>query len=322
MTVCKQLSPEIVYLSGYGRSGSTLLDRILSQHDNILSSGEIRHTLLNIQKKNVFCSCGNQISSCKIWRVLSDRLLSWMKKVRINAQEMFSIQDKFEKRSQFFKLFLFWNRPRPISMELLLYRQYENLLFSEFSRCQGGCQYVVDSSKTTRIPGRPLALQYIASLPVHVIHLVRDPRGVLNSKLKGGNQELERGIVTTRKFVGIRTLLSWLRANFFAELITIALGKQRTIRIRYEDIVQFPKPTIKRIASFLDIDPASIISSLEMEALPNNGHMIAGNRMRLHPTKLDDTRNTTKLPWFYWLLTIFLCWPFMLLYGYRLIPKK
>ena len=56
----------IIYIGGYGRSGSTALELYLSQKYNYFSCGE----LISVNKKNfreIICNCGKTLNCCDFW---------------------------------------------------------------------------------------------------------------------------------------------------------------------------------------------------------------------------------------------------------------
>lgn len=61
----------IVYIASLGHSGSTLLDKVLSHHNDILGLGEITN-VINKKKKTGegtenYCSCGKTFAKCPFW---------------------------------------------------------------------------------------------------------------------------------------------------------------------------------------------------------------------------------------------------------------
>ncbi|MFZ2446364.1 MAG: sulfotransferase [Syntrophobacteraceae bacterium] len=311
-------APHIIYIAGYGRSGSTLLDRILSQHGSVLSSGEMCNALKKLQTPDELCSCGETISACPTWRPVSERVLSWMREAGVSSDQMIAIHGKLEKWKSLLRWFLFRRPPAMTPRDRDLYLRFESVLFSEFSRSQGGCKYVVDSSKTAGFEARAVALEMLAAMPVRVIHLVRDPRGVLNSQVKGANDKLEKGLRVSKRLAGLRTPLKWIEANLAAAAVATLIGRHKVCRVRYEDLMEKPGETITKLCRFLGIEPEPIIEAMGKAVLPRNGHFISGNRMRLKPTRLEPKRNTTELPWYYEVICVFLCWPLMKLYDYSI----
>src|SRR5262245_59290730 len=70
---------KVVYIGGYGHSGSTLLEYLMAGSPSVLACGEVasslRKRVANESEKR--CSCGRTASSCPVWGFLyaSDRSL-------------------------------------------------------------------------------------------------------------------------------------------------------------------------------------------------------------------------------------------------------
>jgi len=58
--------PKLVYIGGYGRSGSTLLEYILSCSEEVVACGEIAS---HIYKYGLIktCTCGRAVADCPVW---------------------------------------------------------------------------------------------------------------------------------------------------------------------------------------------------------------------------------------------------------------
>ncbi len=57
----------VVFVGGYARTGSTLLDRLLGQIDGFASFGELRHVWERNFRGNQLCGCGRPFRSCPFW---------------------------------------------------------------------------------------------------------------------------------------------------------------------------------------------------------------------------------------------------------------
>ena len=66
ITINQQKKIKILYITGTGRSGSTLLNRLLDLHPRIFGVGEIFH-LDAYYMHNDLCSCGQPVRECPIW---------------------------------------------------------------------------------------------------------------------------------------------------------------------------------------------------------------------------------------------------------------
>ncbi len=64
---------KVIYIMGWGRSGSTILSSILGQMDGFLQVGEIRTIWSDGFDQNRICGCGKPFLECDFWtRVFKD----------------------------------------------------------------------------------------------------------------------------------------------------------------------------------------------------------------------------------------------------------
>src|SRR5262252_2040072 len=57
---------KVLYIAGWDRSGSTILDRTLGQLPGFFSVGELVH-LWEGGNSQVLCECGRSLKDCAIW---------------------------------------------------------------------------------------------------------------------------------------------------------------------------------------------------------------------------------------------------------------
>ena len=68
---------KVLYIAGYGRSGSTILDIILDSHPDITAVGELTFLLDDAAIPSRHCSCGAAYAECGFWsRVVSSQARS------------------------------------------------------------------------------------------------------------------------------------------------------------------------------------------------------------------------------------------------------
>lgn len=60
----------LVYIGGYGRSGSTLLEYLLTANPAIAACGEVASVLKKRPRKKKKCTCGRLIGQCPVWGFL------------------------------------------------------------------------------------------------------------------------------------------------------------------------------------------------------------------------------------------------------------
>lgn len=263
----------VVYVAGYGRSGSTLLSLLLGSQPGIRSLGEIGLVWEQLQEPDPECSCGVRLESCASWGPV--------------RQQVFSRRDlKAVKRDALAEEHWLRRLCPGLRRSDSTYRDVNRLLLTGV---------VVDSSKTSyRFAWRPWALSRRCGMDVRILHLIRRPSRVLASCLKGRNSRLARALPDRRRFEVFRTLVGWNLANLFAVLNGWMLGRARYMRVDFDDLLQSPGKQLSRIGQFLGIDLASVAARVRAgEAIPP-GHLIAANRIartgevRLNP-EIDDS---------------------------------
>jgi len=57
----------VLYIGGWGRSGSTLLDLILGQAPGLFSAGEVREIWQSGLAENRLCGCERPFRDCSFW---------------------------------------------------------------------------------------------------------------------------------------------------------------------------------------------------------------------------------------------------------------
>ncbi len=70
---------KLVYIGGFGRSGSTLLEYLLTMRRAVVACGEVERHLTRFGRKKI-CTCGRPKGQCPIWgafRHKSGRLNGW-----------------------------------------------------------------------------------------------------------------------------------------------------------------------------------------------------------------------------------------------------
>jgi len=260
----------ILYIGGYGRSGSTLLERILSGNPRFLATGELVNLPTVAARGQASCSCGEKLDACPLWgSVLGALNLN-------NPASLMRVERRLESlpRGLIAGMVPAWRRA---------YRSYQRALFEAIGAAaeRDEC-LVIDSSKTAwKCALRPIALSRIAGLDLMMIHLVRDGRGCIWSNLRGSNRKLESGEEDVHvRFAALRTSASWLIANASALLGGMLLGRGRYMMLRYEALVEEPRDTLACVSRFTGVDLSAEIAALARGESVSLAHQVAGNRMR------------------------------------------
>ncbi|WEX75396.1 sulfotransferase [Sinorhizobium numidicum] len=268
-------SVRAVYIAGYGRSGSTILDIALGQHTAVVGAGEITSLTRHVWRHNEYCACGKTTRDCSFWSaVLQEWSEGWDSEL---MSEYCALQQRFEGLPVFIKVLYGIG----LGKQFTPYALHTKRLFNAMLSCSGK-QLILDSSK---LPGRAMALAQIPGIDMRVIHLVRDGRGVAWSLLKGYERDTKSGLQNEIKPKSVfRTALRWSIVNLAVEYLSRKLGPQKVMRVRYEDFASNPVAVMQQIGTFLELDLSQIGSSLQNGEPMGPGHQVAGNRLRMKPS--------------------------------------
>jgi Sulfotransferase family len=295
----------VLKITGSARSGSTILEVVLGNHPDIESVGEVnklirtgwisRESLRGIDPKRLrrpFCTCGKRLDvlyvdtpdeACPFW---SSVRREWVERTDPDSIESYpKLQDEFEPQSRWPRL-LYERRRRSAS-----FWSYAGLTraFFESIRAVSGKPVIVDCSK---ISVRAFALGMTPGIDLFVVHLVRDGRGVIASKIRSYRGDRPTGVrrdhidhlmsntVVRRRVVHLISLLRWIVGNLLSEWVCTQLGPKRTMRLRYEDFVADPKGALERIGSLIDLDLTDVADAASSGKPMQAGHNVGGNQTK------------------------------------------
>lgn len=257
---------KLIYVTGYGRSGSTILDILLGQHEGVFGMGELSTLCRHVWERNEYCACGARIHECAFWgSVVSDWLAS-----DADLSEHLALQRQIE------PLYTPWRRPG--GARLTRYLAQTETLLNRIAR-KAGVSVIVDSSKA---PGRGLALAMSSAMDLRVIHLVRDGRAVAHSMTRAWQVETAKGLQKEIKpHSAYRTAIRWRLYNAAAEALTRRVGEGRAVLVRYEDLVADPATQLQRIGQCVGLDMDDLGRRIAARGPMIPRHQMAGSRVRM-----------------------------------------
>ncbi len=260
---------KIIYIAGYGRSGSTIFEKYLVSETNCFGVGEISNYFGLINKQSTYCSCGAPVINCQFWskvrKLLGNSAVNCSRGRDCVLTQPDSITRaiklRFKKKEQ-----------REVYQENIC------KLFSSINKVIPPNHIIIDSSKTAYgCINRPFNIYNKCKIEVKVIHMVRDVRAVYWSLLRGKNSTLELGIKRKIALPWIRAIVGWTIANYFASLLKTKLGEENYYLLKYEDFVSNPEKTIDKIKIHFKLEKDS-----ENLDLSQRFHQISGNRSRFN----------------------------------------
>jgi hypothetical protein len=242
-----RFSRKIVFIGGYGRSGSTLLCAVLGGADQTVSVGELSR-IFSYYTSSRKCACSQELNACEFWKSIIEEFERRVPDITL--QKAAEITTKVESYSNWFLL-----RYKGSEVEAEYQRIWKNLLDIIFDI--SGKNVIVDASKSSSIAcNRAAALSKIVDLSQ--IHLVRDPRAVTSSTLESERRRFERHGVQPTPVRSLRTVLSWLSTNLYMH-ISNRLGLMKiNARTSYESLTNDP------VSSLNDLISIFILSSIQL----------------------------------------------------------
>jgi hypothetical protein len=302
----------VLYIAGSGRTGSTLLDRILGQLDGFFSAGE----LCNLWERGLVarrkCGCGQSVDRCVIWSAVVRRVLGSTGELGNAGLLAATTRERLRVR----RLGSVLRQSPDISDEfsMTLGRLYEAI------QIETGCRVIVDSSKS------PVYAELLGSVPnvnLFVVHLVRDPRATAYSFRR--RRQLpdfgdERLMVQQRPLVTARRWAKW-------QALTELLGRRRRtryLRLRYEDLMHDPQTALNRVLNLVGETaelPFRDSSTVYLRAT----HSVSGNPNRFTVGEVNlriDDEWLAKIRFRDALAVTAVTWPLLLRHSYPLWPRR
>lgn len=258
----------VVFIAGMGRSGSTLLDRLLGQIEGWWSLGEIVHLWTRGLTDNERCGCGEHFLDCEVWTEIGDVAFGGWD--QIDASAVNELRLKVE-RDRFIPLLL---RPglRPGFMtDALAYTGIVSRVY-EAARQVSGAKVIVDSGK--HVPAA-LLLRLDPELDLRVLHLVRDSRGVAYSWNKSVRRPATDGTTNMARWSPLEAALRYVGYN---SVLAAVFGGSR-LTVRYEDLVSDTPQVLARILEWVGIGSMDFQPDAGAVRL-RTSHGISGNPMR------------------------------------------
>ncbi|MCS6773875.1 MAG: sulfotransferase [Thermoflexales bacterium] len=264
-----QNSPErvqVLYIAGAGRSGGTLLGKILGEFDDMLYVGELRETWTPILATERLCGCGQRVVECAFWQQVFKCAYGGLHRVDLDWMNAMRLAHT-RTRHVMFAL------PTP---ERVRFSQQVGALYQALANVSG-CHTIVD---TSRVPGYAQLLQSISGLELRVVHLVRDPRAVAYSWQRMRTISLASRTAVGQKKSPLRSAVEWAVQNWLVEQ-RWSRYPARYFRLRYEDLIASPRDALHCLFRWLGSSAGEMPFIGEGWIELSLAHSIAGNQYRL-----------------------------------------
>ena len=299
----------VLFIGGLGRSGSTLLARMLGAVPGMASVGELLHIWKRGPRDGDRCACGATFDHCEFWSEVGLRAFGGWD--RISIEEVSRAQQAIE-RDRFLPA-LMLNRNGETARSLESYKHYLVPLYRAI-RDVTGAEVIVDSGKHA---SAAMVLHRIDGIDLRLVHLVRDSRGVAYSWTKQVARPERSDGAQMARWTPLHTATRYVAYNLVLQ--GMARTGTPTVRLKYEDLVTDPAYNLRRVLSLVGKEDA-LPEGLGLEApdLPAD-HQIAGNPIRFDRgpivLRIDDAWRS-RLAVQSRLTVTAITWPLLAGYGY------
>jgi hypothetical protein len=302
----------VLFIGGLGRSGTTVVERVLGEVPGVCSAGELVHLWFRAVLGDERCGCGEPFSRCAFWQGVGERAFGgWDRSL---AERMETLRARVD-RTRFIPRLMLRGTRGATGAELAEYVSVFRRLYQAIAD-QSGAAVVIDSSKHSSLA---YCLRTDPGIDLRVVHAVRDSRGVAYSWTKEVRRpESAEGSDLMTRYSPVRSALLWMGHNTSLALLA-RLGTPTRV-LRYEDFVAEPERRVRELAVFAglpDDQPLDFLdgSSVELAA----SHTVAGNPMRFTVGRIGLRRDDawrSELPRDQRRLTTVLTLPLLAAYGY------
>ncbi len=263
---------KVLYIAGFGRSGSTILGNILGEVEGLFHGGELNFIWEHNLLENRLCGCGAPFDECEVWGSVLKRAFGGMDEV--DAHEMVRLLT-LATRTRHIPLMFFSRGRRMLASRLGKYVVHLQKLYQAVQAITDS-QVIVDSSK---LPTYGHVLGMTPGIDLYVVHLVRDARAVAYSWLRKKPQPDIDRLAYVHRMNTVESSLLWDVWNASAEALWRG-SSGRYVRLHYEDFVEEPQRALKNILAMLHEDSRELTFMDDRGVELEVSHTVSGNPNR------------------------------------------
>lgn len=276
----------VVFIGGSGRTGSTLVERLLGALPGVCNVGEVVYLWERGLLRGERCGCGVPLPQCPFWGEVGEVAFGGWDS--FDMAEFLALKRSVD-RNRFIPRLLTDGdsaiRRRAMEYAAVYARLYRAV------RQVSGCAVTVDASKHASLA---FCLRTGPGIDLRVVHLVRDPRAVAYSWTRRGvrRPEAAEAVAASNKYMATfspaRSAMRWNILNLGFHLL--AARGTPTRLMRYEDFIAAPVAGTRELAEFAGVEP-------ELSFMTDTGadlgltHTAAGNPMRFAAGRIEFRRD-------------------------------
>lgn len=254
-----QALPEILYIMGTGRSGTTILEILLANNPGVTGVGEVNRIIRDGFLDDRLCACGDPARQCELWSAVLSAS-GWA------HSDLLKLASEFERQESHKRFALTYaGLPR---RQFERYRAANRVLFDAVGVARG-CHVIVDSSKYA---GRALLLARSFPEKVRVLCITRSAAGLLRAfQKKNDAEQRPKGVLAAAAY--------YFYVMLCMRLVKARL-KERCLAIRFEDLHRDPCTVLNDIDTWSGYSLAASRARIAADDWFDVGHIVTGNRLR------------------------------------------
>jgi len=257
--VLKNKKVKLIYIVGFGYSGTTLLSRVLGTSSNCFTIGELYHLNSVLAGERVgICDSGGNIQESVFWR---ESLRN------INIKKLLPEKmTKWEKYIFFLSILFFRDHKLKRDINIKEEEKFYSNIFNQARKTKGArVECLVESSKSLK---RLVGLSFSKKIDLKIINIVRDGRGIAGSFYKKKERDIFSGYFHW-------FLVNWSIKKF---LKCPRLRRENILELSYDIFSQNPEKFIKIINEKFNVcvSPLHVVENINKEKF----QAFCGNPMR------------------------------------------
>jgi hypothetical protein len=304
----------VLFIGGVGRSGSTLVERVLDQVPGIHALGETHHMWERGLQDDQLCGCNNPFSECETWQAIGAEAFGGWDKV--DLERVIYLRHAVDRTRRVPELLKGGN----LSDDIV---EYAGILSAFYRGAQKatGATLLVDSAKNLSTAS---LLRHVDGVALRIAHVVRDSRGVANSWTRKVKRPEAGPDEYMPEYHPAYPAFRWFTDNLGFEVL--ARVGTSMVTHRYEDVLAEPERHLREMLAETPLADADLsFFDGNTAKLTHPVHSVSGNPMRFKTGDLElrlDDRWTSELDPKLTAMVTAMTSPLLLRHRYPLRPSR
>jgi hypothetical protein len=279
----------IVYIVGYGHSGSTIVGGSLATDQSLVwNAGAVWPVPNFFPRSSASCSCGEKVSECSFWNGVKTRYEEYSYDFDFTQLKSLAPYWEDERLSVYQRLLREARCLRRGRITSYLFERYRFLSRAFFNAIadEASAEIIVDSSKNV---SRGFA-RLLTFPEYYVVHLIRNVKGVVISMKKPMILHHENDRMRAGRSA-VRTALGWTLRNL-QSLWLIHQSHQTSMTWKLESFTEAPLAHVQEFDRYTKLPIRSDVNDIVLASQ----HIAAGNPLRQKNRISIEKKHNESLP--------------------------